>query len=140
MKKIILLLLSSLLVCFSAFAEDTKATEFNLIHYKELKTLLNDKAKNPVHIFDANGSKTRSEEGVIPGAVLLSSSGDYDTAKELPSDHKAALVFYCYNPRCTASHTAAERATKAGYSNVNVFSDGIIGWKENGEKTETPNA
>lgn len=34
-----------------------------------------------------------------------------------------------------ASHEAARRAVKAGYSNVSVMVDGIIGWKAAGEPT-----
>jgi rhodanese-related sulfurtransferase len=34
-----------------------------------------------------------------------------------------------------ASHEAARRAVKAGYTNVSVMVDGIIGWKDAGEPT-----
>jgi rhodanese-related sulfurtransferase len=34
-----------------------------------------------------------------------------------------------------ASHAAARRAVKAGYKNVRVMADGIVGWKEAGQKT-----
>jgi rhodanese-related sulfurtransferase len=33
-----------------------------------------------------------------------------------------------------ASHAAARRAVKAGYKNVYVMADGIVGWKEAGQK------
>jgi rhodanese-related sulfurtransferase len=33
-----------------------------------------------------------------------------------------------------ASHAAARRAVKAGYKNVMVMADGIVGWKEAGQK------
>ncbi len=48
-----------------------------------------------VQIYDANHPSTRERFGVIPGAHLLSSSGNYDVAKELPADKNARLVFYC---------------------------------------------
>jgi rhodanese-related sulfurtransferase len=34
-----------------------------------------------------------------------------------------------------ASHAAARRAVDAGYKNVSVMAGGIVGWKEDGEKT-----
>jgi len=34
-----------------------------------------------------------------------------------------------------ASHEAARRAVKAGYTNVTVMADGIAGWKSAGEPT-----
>lgn len=121
-------------VSLPAYASDSK--ELPLISYDQLKSLIKDQAKNSLHIYDANNPKTRSEKGLIPGAIALSSAGDYDVAKELPKDHAAALVFYCYNPKCTASHTAANKAIGAGYKNVSVFSDGIVGWAEHGEKVQ----
>jgi rhodanese-related sulfurtransferase len=34
-----------------------------------------------------------------------------------------------------ASHEAARRAIKAGYKNVSVMMDGIVGWKAAGQPT-----
>lgn len=35
-----------------------------------------------------------------------------------------------------ASHSAAKKATEAGYTNVKVMADGIEGWKAAGQKTD----
>jgi len=37
-----------------------------------------------------------------------------------------------------ASHEAARRATAAGYTNVEVMSDGIKGWKQAGKEVTYP--
>jgi rhodanese-related sulfurtransferase len=95
------------------------------------------KEKAPLQVFDANSEKVRKAEGVIPGATLLTSSSKYDT-KVLPGLKETRLVFYCYNTQCTASHRAAETASKAGYKNLYVLSDGIAGWKKAGQKTAQP--
>lgn len=95
------------------------------------------KAKQATPV-DANGKETRAKQGVIPGAVLLSSSSQYDL-KELPADKSAKLVFYCASQKCSASKTAAKRAMENGYSNVAVLPDGISGWKEAGQPTAKPN-
>lgn len=120
----------------AALAETKSAEKFALIHVADLKTLLAD-SHHKVAVFDANGESTRKKDGIIPGAILLSSFKDYDAAKVLPADKSTTLVFYCANTRCTASHTAAERAVEAGYTNVKVFADGIQGWAAAGEKVET---
>lgn len=86
-----------------------------------------------VAVYDANNDDTREKFGIIPGATLLTSSKDYDTEKVLPAEKDTKLVFYCANKQCTASHAAAERATNAGYNDVNVLSDGIMGWKKAGQ-------
>jgi rhodanese-related sulfurtransferase len=37
-----------------------------------------------------------------------------------------------------ASHAAARRAVEAGYSDVSVMSDGIMGWNEAGKPVAKP--
>lgn len=92
-------------------------------------------AKPAAVAVDVNNEKTRAKEGMIPGARLLTSASQYDPAKELGTAKDAELVFYCANTRCTASHTAAERAIEAGYTNVSILPDGIAGWKAAGKAT-----
>ena len=87
---------------------------------------------------DANGAQTRSERGVVPGARLLTSSGSYDPAEELPADTSSHLVFYCGNTDCHASDGAANRARDAGYERVSVMRPGIAGWVEAGRPVEQP--
>jgi rhodanese-related sulfurtransferase len=93
------------------------------------------KAATPV---DANGSETRTKQGVIPGAVLLTSSSQYDV-KELPANKDTKLVFYCANQKCSASEAAAKRAIDNGYTDVAVLPVGIAGWKQAGQPTAKPN-
>jgi rhodanese-related sulfurtransferase len=95
--------------------------------------------KRQAYVLDANGEKTRADEGVIPGAMLLTSATSYDVQKELPIVKEAPLVFYCFNEQCRASTIAAERAVKAGYTNVAVLPVGIKGWKAANQKTAHPN-
>lgn len=94
------------------------------------------KAKSAT-IVDANGPDTRASQGVVPGAVLLTSSHDY-ALDELPSAKDTKLVFYCGGTLCRASDHAAKRASAAGYADVSVMRAGIRGWKQAGEPTETP--
>jgi rhodanese-related sulfurtransferase len=88
-------------------------------------------------IVDANGSDTRQDYGVIPGAVLLTNHREY-ALTELPPSKKSKLVFYCGGTMCRASDTAAARATSAGYPDVSVLRAGIKGWRAAGLPTETP--
>jgi rhodanese-related sulfurtransferase len=88
---------------------------------------------------DANGTETRSTQGIIPGAVLLTSSSQY-AVSELPADKTSKLVFYCASEKCTASQSAAQRAIENGYTNVVVLPEGIAGWKKAGQPTAKPNS
>ena len=89
---------------------------------------------NQSRVFDANTKEFREKNGTIPGAVLLTSALSYDV-KELPAQKDASVVFYCVSAKCSASHQAAERAVQAGYTNVSVMPDGLLGWKAAGQKT-----
>jgi rhodanese-related sulfurtransferase len=109
-----------------AFADEG----FTLIHSQQLAQ---DLKANQALVFDANGAETRQKEGIIPGAKLLSSASGYDVAKEIAAPKTQEVVFYCGGPKCMASHEAASRAVKAGYSNVKVMADGITGWKASGQ-------
>lgn len=89
-------------------------------------------------LLDANSEAVRKRDGFIPGAAMLTSFNKYDVAKELPADKSSKLIFYCYNPQCLSSHEAAERAIDAGYTDVSILPDGIIGWKSAGQPLGTP--
>jgi rhodanese-related sulfurtransferase len=119
----------------AAATTTSQAEPFQLMHAKELATLLSATGSK-VYVFDANDDEMRAKEGVIPGAKTLPSSSHYDTAQLLPADKNSKLVFYCANEECMASHGAAKRAAKAGYKNVYVMADGILGWKKAGNKTQ----
>ncbi len=69
---------------------------FKTIHVSDLAAMM-AKHGSKVMVFDANPPDVRETEGVIPGAHLLSSSGHYDVATELPPDRNTPLVFYCHN-------------------------------------------
>lgn len=109
------------------------ADKFKLINTTQLNKMLAAK-DTKTHVYDANNTETRTKYGSIPGAHMLSSSKDY-ALTELPTEKNAALVFYCADTKCMASHKAAERAVNAQFTNVAVFSDGIIGWKKAGNPT-----
>jgi rhodanese-related sulfurtransferase len=95
-------------------------------------------AKTPdISIFDANDTDVRKEYGTVPGAVLLSSYNQY-ALSELPVNKQQQLIFYCYNSFCTASDEAADRAIKAGYTQVWRMRDGITGWKDYQTKRAKP--
>lgn len=125
------------LTVLSIFHSHSWAKEkFSTIRVKDLAAKIKEDSTQ-VFIYDANVESTRKAVGIIPGAKLLNSTSDYDISKELPATKSSSLVFYCANEHCTASHTAANRALKAGYTNVSVMVDGIYGWKKAGMKLES---
>jgi rhodanese-related sulfurtransferase len=124
------------LACDGAEMHQAKAGEPVKATVADVASWTKEKKAIPV---DANGKETRLSQGVIPGAVLLTSSSTYDV-KELPADKTSKLVFYCANQKCGASHQAAKRAMENGYTNVAVLPEGIAGWKQAGQPTAKPNS
>lgn len=141
MKRIVLsLALATSLAPFAALACDgdshqQASVEPSKASVAEVASWTKEKKAVPV---DANGKETRSSQGVIPGAVLLTSSSQY-AVSELPAAKDTKLVFYCANQKCGASHAAARRAMENGYTNVAVLPEGIAGWKQAGQPTAKPN-
>lgn len=94
--------------------------------------------ENKATFVDVNSQSTRDKYGIIPGALLLTSSSKFDASKELPKSKDQQLVFYCANTQCGASKEAAVRAVTAGYLNVAVLPAGIAGWTEAGLPVTKP--
>ena len=90
----------------------------------------------PTLLCDANTQETREKYGVIPGATLLSHYRDYKVSFELPADRGPKLVFYCHSPMCGAAADAARVAVAAGFSDVAVYPEGIVGWVDGDQPVE----
>ncbi len=126
----------SLMLCAVLVPASVLACDGDMQAESSIKTItVAELAKNKAaKVFDANSASFRQKNGTIPGAVLLTSSSSYDL-KELPAKKDTSLVFYCANTMCSASETAAKRASEAGYTNVAVLPEGLMGWKAAGQKT-----
>ena len=78
-------------------------------------------------LVDARSAKSYAK-GHIPGAISVPVRDDAAMSR-LPEDKNATLIFYCGGPKCPASSMGAEKATKAGYTDVSDFSGGFPAWK-----------
>jgi rhodanese-related sulfurtransferase len=132
-------LLALLILALPACAREEAAPRGQAAERVELPTVSVDELASLIAdgkgaAIDANNQATRERQGVIPGATILSHFERYDLA-ELPDDRSRALVFYCANEHCGASHAAAEKAKLAGWTDVRVLPAGITGWKKAGKAT-----
>lgn len=135
--------LASMVLCMlavpaAALACEGERTAAEKVKRVEVAQLVELQKRDEVKVLDVNSAKTRAEQGVIPGAALLSGAASYDVARELPAAKETPLVFYCANERCRASHSAAERAVEAGYRDVAILPAGIAGWRAAGQQTDRP--
>jgi|JI102314A1RNA_FD_contig_71_563798_length_506_multi_3_in_0_out_0_1 rhodanese-related sulfurtransferase len=131
MKKLLSsILLSAALIPGAALACDGDKAKIQTVSTAEGAKLAQAKAATFV---DVNGTETRTKQGIIPGAVLLTSTEF--KADELPANKASRLVFYCANTQCGASKMAAKKAINDGYGDVWVLPEGIMGWKQAGNET-----
>src|SRR5687767_7014311 len=86
-----LLALAAAALALTACKKDDRFKELNVEAVTQLQST------GPVAFMDANTPEYRQENGVIPGATLLTSASQYDTAKELPAEKNTRMVFYCTN-------------------------------------------
>jgi len=121
-----------LVITFGSFtiSSSRAAEDLKFISTEDLSKGIKDKS---LFVVDCNTPETY-QKGHIPGATHMNSSEP--DAKLLPGDKKIALVFYCKNPHCMASHEGAHFALKQGYTNVWVYPLGIDGWQQAGMQTE----
>lgn len=127
MKKLLSLFATALL------ATTVMAGEYPDLSIQELKSAIESKK---VVVIDVNGSESY-QKGHIPGAIDFEAKGK-KLAEALPKDKNTLIVAYCGGPKCMAYKQAARAAEELGYKNVKHLSAGISGWKQAGEKTETP--
>jgi rhodanese-related sulfurtransferase len=121
-------------LAFTSLLSGCATSGAQIISVEKVAQYVESKAPNVV-ILDANADDVRKDKGTVPGATLLSDYGKY-ALSELPQDKSTQLIFYCYNFLCTASDEAADRAIKAGYTNVWRMRDGITGWQDYLAKTK----
>ncbi len=115
-------------------AEDTQAAKAEI---PEISVEDADKSlQSGAVAVDANSESTREKNGTVPQAIILTSSYKYELA-QLPEDKSKDLIFYCSSTNCSASDSAAERASTNGYENVHIMREGIKGWKDAGKATAT---
>lgn len=104
-----------------------------LVTRTELKALMEE---GDVYVVDALGGMY-FEKQHLPGAVPLVADDVADRASELLPDKAALIVTYCSNEACPNSGNVATLLTKAGYTNVRKYKEGIQDWVDAGLPTES---
>jgi len=89
-----------------------------------------------VTVVDALGG-SYYEQQHLPGAVPLVEADVAEQAAALLPDKDAAIVTYCSNPQCANSGRVADMLTRAGYTNVRKYREGIQDWVEAGLPIES---
>lgn len=113
--------------------DDAMAKGVKVVSVKEAKKLYDEKA-----VFFDTRAKRHYEMERIKGAhpVFFDVSKASYVALQLPDDHDAAIVFYCYGESCADAYEVALATRNAGYTNVNWLLNGFPEWRANGFPVE----
>lgn len=134
MKKTILLSVCAVLVLSVVgcnYISEKMSEDLKTISTQELAQGI---ANKTLLVFDNNSPKVY-QKNHIPTAVHLDPRSP--DASLLPPDKNAKLIFYCKNEWCMSSHVGARFAIEQGYGESYVYSQGIDGWIEAGQPTQS---
>jgi rhodanese-related sulfurtransferase len=92
-----------------------------------IQKLMDDKA--PYVLIDARPKRV-ADKGMIPTAINISDTEFDKNIDKLPADKATPLIYYCGGLECVLSDKSAEKARKAGYTNVLTYPPGYPEWEK----------
>lgn len=110
-----------------ALASSHAAADFAVITTDELKKYV-DQKENMV-LVDAR-TPQEYQTAHITGAINIPEKGFDEAAKQLPTDRKTLLVFYCNGVKCGKSKRVAQKVEPLGYTTILIYKEGIPVWEE----------
>lgn len=105
----------------------------DIIERNELEQLI---AQGDVVLVDALPPGYYNQQH-LPGAINIVEADVDALASDLIPDRAIPIVTYCTGPSCGNSQAVALRLQRLGYVNVRKYRDGIEGWVQAGNKTES---
>lgn len=118
-------LLALLLVTGPAHADNTYA----VLTTAELKQLLDQDSK--IMVVDARNPE-EYQEVHIRNAINIPEKKFVENTGLLPTDKTQQIVFYCNGIKCGKSKKAAQKAIDLGYTNIQIYAEGMPVWEEKG--------
>ncbi|MBA3013855.1 MAG: rhodanese-like domain-containing protein [Proteobacteria bacterium] len=119
-------LIALLLITAMANADDT----FPVLNTTELKQLLDQKGSE-ITVVDARNAE-EYQEVHIKGAINIPEKIFAENVGLLPTDKTRQIVLYCNGIKCGKSKKAAKKASDMGYTNIQVYAEGMPVWEEKG--------
>lgn len=119
-------LLTAILAAIAAIAGE----QFPVIATQELKKLIDEKAVE-ITVIDARNLE-EYQEVHIKGAINIPEKKFAEQVNLLPTDKARQIVFYCNGVKCGKSKKAARKAWKMGYTNIQIYAEGMPVWEEQG--------
>jgi rhodanese-related sulfurtransferase len=104
----------------------------NLANFDFVRQNVDIPLKKGVMLIDSRPAARQYDPGHITGAVNIPDSQFDKLADKLPVDKATLLIFYCGGLECMLSHNSAVKAEKLGYTNIQVYAEGMPDWKAKG--------
>jgi len=104
----------------------------NLANFDFVRQNVDIPLKKGVMLIDSRPAARQYDPGHITGAVNIPDSQFDKLVDKLPADKATLLIFYCGGLECMLSHNSAVKAEKLGYTNIQVYAEGMPDWKAKG--------
>jgi len=104
----------------------------NLANFDLVRQNVDIPLKKGVMLIDSRPAARQYDPGHITGAVNIPDSQFDKLVDKLPADKATLLIFYCGGLECMLSHNSAVKAEKLGYTNIQVYAEGMPDWKAKG--------
>lgn len=128
-KRNILLFFSLTTLFFSIAAANAKES-IPQISTAELKQLL-DQKRDDITLVDARNPE-EYQEVHINNAINIPEKKFAESSNLLPADKTQRVIFYCNGIKCGKSKKAAQKALDMGYTNIQIYAEGMPVWEEKG--------
>lgn len=103
-----------------------------LTDYAKVRAEATIPPKKGVTIVDSRPTGRQYDPGHIPGALSIPDSAFDKSVDKLPADKASKLIFYCGGVDCMLSHDSARKAQALGYTDIEVYAEGMPDWKAKG--------
>ncbi|MDD5760012.1 MAG: rhodanese-like domain-containing protein [Desulfobulbaceae bacterium] len=119
-----------LIALFFSIALVNAQESIPLISTAELKQLL-DQMGHEITLVDARNPE-EYQEVHIKNAINIPEKKFSENINLLPTDKTRLVIFYCNGIKCGKSKKAAQKAMDIGYTNIQIYAEGMPVWEEKG--------
>jgi rhodanese-related sulfurtransferase len=135
-KGLIITLIALAVMTFASVPNSLAGSDFKTIDTVQLHSMIVDNAyrleggrEQQFTVIDAR-TKEEYDEAHVFSAISIPENGLEKSINLLPKDRGMLLVVYCSAAKSETSKKWADKAAAAGYTNLAVYSEGFLVWKE----------
>lgn len=135
-KELIIMLIALAVMPYVSASKSLAGSDFKTIDTAQLHSMIVDNAykleggrEKQFTVIDAR-TKEEYDEAHIFSAISIPENSFDTSTNLLPKDKGMLLVVYCNDAKLDTSRKWAGKAASAGYTNLSIYSEGFLVWKE----------